>query len=88
MLYKKYYKTTKPHLESDEVDFIMEDKFSFDEEMDEEKDVRRKKLALKEQVAEAKQHLDGAKSKYYEEIKAGSKLTNDQQKAIDFFNRY
>ena len=43
---------------------------------------------MKEQVAEAKQHLDGAKSKYYEEIKAGSKLTGEQQKAIDFFNRY
>ena len=87
-LLKEYYKQTKPHLDSEEIDFMMEDNFSFDEEIDEEKDIRRKKLALKEQVAQAKQHLDGAKSKYYEEIKAGSKLTNEQQKAIDFFNRY
>ena len=87
-LLKEYYKTTKPHLESDEVDFIMEDKFSFDEEMDEEKDVRRKKLAMKEQVAEAKLHLESVKSKYYEDIKMGSKLTSEQQSAIEFFNRY
>ena len=87
-LLKEYYNTTKPHLKSEEIDFIMEDKFSYDEEADEEKEIKRKKLALKEQVAEAKQHLDGAKSKYYEEIKAGSKLTKEQQKAIDFFNRY
>ena len=87
-LLKEYYNTTKPHLESDEVDFIMEDKFSYDEEVDEEKDVRRKKLALKEQVAEAKQHLESVKSKYYEDIKMGSKLTSEQQGAIDFFNRY
>ena len=66
----------------------MEDQFSYDEEVDEERDIRRKKLALKEQVASAKAHLDGQKSKYYEEIKAGSKLTNEQQKAVDFFNRY
>ena len=45
-------------------------------------------MALKEQVANAKSHLDGLKSKYYEEIKAGVKLTPEQQKAVDFFNRY
>ena len=87
-LLKEYYKTTKPHLNSEEVDFLMEDTFSFDEEVDDEKDIRRKKLALKEQVANARNHLDGLKSKYYEDIKAGSKLTDEQQKAIDFFNRY
>ena len=87
-LLKEYYKQTKPHLNSEEIEFMMDDKFSFDAELDEDIDIKRKKLALKEQVAEAKQHLDGAKSKYYEEIKAGSKLTKEQQKAIDFFNRY
>ena len=85
---KEYYKRTKPHLDSEEISFLLEDKFSFDEDVDDEKDIKRKKLALKEQVAEAKAYLDGQKSKYYEEIKAGSKLTQEQQKAIDFFNRY
>ena len=84
----EYYKRTKPHLDSGEINFLMEDNFSFDEEVDDERDIKRKKLALKEQVAEAKAYLDGQKSKYYEEIKAGSKLTGEQQKAIDFFNRY
>jgi len=84
----EYYKTTKPHLNAEEVNFLMEDTFSYDEDTDSEKDIKRKKLALKEQVAEAKAYLDGQKSKYYEDIKAGSKLTPEQQKAIDFFNRY
>ena len=84
----EYYKQTKPHLNQEEINFLMEDSFSYDEEVDEERDIRRKKLALKEQVADARAHLDGQKSKYYEEIKAGSKLTQEQQKAIDFFNRY
>ena len=87
LLYE-YYKQTKPHLNSEEINFLMEDSFSYDEENDDEKEIRRKKLALKEQVASAKSHLDGQKSKYYEEIKAGSKLTKEQQKAVDFFNRY
>ncbi len=85
---REYYKLTKPHLEVDEVSFLIEDRFSYDEDMDDERDIKRKKLARKEQVAEAKAYLDGQKSKYYEEIKAGSKLTKEQQKAIDFFNRY
>jgi len=84
----EYYKRTKPHLDSGEINFLMEDNFSFDEEVDDERDIKRKKLALKEQVAEAKAYLDGQKSKYYEDIKAGSKLTTEQQKAVEFFNRH
>jgi len=87
LLYE-YYRQTKPHLNNEEINFLMEDQFSYDEEEDDERDIRRKKLALKEQVASAKSHLDGQKSRYYNEIKAGSKLTPEQQKAIDFFNRY
>jgi len=87
-LLHEYYKQTKPHLDNEEINFLMEDTFSYDEDEDDDRDIRRKKLALKEQVASAKSHLDGQKSKYYEEIKAGSKLTGEQQKAMDFFNRY
>ena len=87
LLYE-YYKQTKPHLNAEEINFLMEDQFSYDEEEDDAKEIRRKKLALKEQVANAKAHLDGQKSKYYEDIKAGSRLTPEQQKAVDFFNRY
>ena len=87
-LLKEYYKESKPHLDDDEIGFLMEDKFSFDEDVDDEREIRKKKIAMKEQIAGAKEHLDGLKSKYYEDIKMGSKLTNEQQKAIDFFNRY
>jgi len=87
-LLNEYFKQTKPHLTDDERVFVMEDLYSYDEELDDERDIRRKKLALKEQVANAKNHLDGLKSKYYDEIKAGSRLNPEQQKAMDFFNRY
>ena len=84
----EYYRTTKSHLTAEERGFLLEDSFGIDEEVDDEKTIRKKKIALKEQVAEARSHLDGLKSKYYEDIKAGSKLTKEQQEAIDFFNRY
>jgi len=85
-LLRSYYKETKPHLENDEIDFLVQDNFDWDEEIDNEKDVKRKKLALKEQVASAKSHLDGLKSKYYEDIKMGSKLTDEQQDAMKYFS--
>ena len=85
---REYYRDTKPHLSSEEISFLMEDQFAYDESIDDERDIKRRKLARKEQVAEAKAYLDRQKSKYYEEIKAGSKLTPEQQKAVDFFNRY
>lgn len=84
----EYYKQSKPHLSNDEIEFLIEDNFQYDEDMDEERDIKRKKLAFKEEIARAKNHLENQKSKYYEEIKAGSRLTPDQQKAVDFFNRY
>ena len=86
-LIKEYYKQTKPHLDSEDVSLLLED-FDYDAELDEDRDIRKKKLAFKEEVAKAKNFLEDTKSKYYEEIKLRPGLTQDQQKATDFFNRY
>tara|TARA_R100001460_G_scaffold8868_4_gene21828 strand:+ start:1054 stop:2262 length:1209 start_codon:yes stop_codon:yes gene_type:complete len=87
-LLREYYKNTRPHLDFEEISFLMEDEFNFDEEVDDERDVRKKKLAYKEEVAKAKSYLDDLKSKYYKEIKLRPGTTQEQQKALDFFNRY
>jgi len=87
-LLKEYYKQTKPHLDLDEIEFIMEDKFDYDEDIDEDRDIRKKKLAKKEEIARAKNFLEETKSKYYDEIKLRPGVTQEQQKAMEFFNRY
>ena len=87
-LIREYYKQTKPHLDMEEVNFLLEDNFSFDEEVDEERDIKKKKLAFKEEIAKARKFLEDTKSKYYDEIKLRPGVTQDQQKAMDFFNRY
>ena len=87
-LLREYYANTKPHLDGEDIDFLMEDKFLYDEDLDEERDIKRKKLARREELAKAKNHLTGLKDKYYQEIKGGSKLAPEQKKAVDFFNRY
>ena len=87
-LLREYYKQTKSHLDSEEINFLIEDNFSWDEDVDEPRAVRKAKLAYKEEVAKAKQHLEGLKSKYYQEIKLNPGVTQEQKKAMDFFNRY
>lgn len=88
VLIREYYKSTKPHLDLEEIQFLMEDNFFFDEDLEEERDIRKKKLAYKEEVAKAKNHLELVKSKYYEEIKLRPGVTREQQEASEFFNRY
>jgi hypothetical protein len=88
VLLREYYKQTKPHLNREEVEFILEDKFSFDPEEAEEREVKKKKLAYKEEIAEAKSFLEETKKKYYDEIKLRPGVTQEQQKATEFFNRY
>ena len=87
-LLKEYYKSTKSHLDNEEINFLIEDSFSYDEELDEQRDIRKKKLALKEEVAKAKKFLTGMKDEYYKEVKLSSKLSKDQQDAINFYNEY
>ena len=86
-LLKEYYKQTKPHLDQEDIDILLDD-FTYDEEIDEDRDIRKKKIAFKEEVAKAKNFLEETKSKYYEEIKLRPGVTQEQQKAMDFFNRY
>jgi len=87
-LLKEYYKKTRPHLDNEEITFLMEDSFSYDDEVDEERDIRKRKLAFKEEVAKAKGYLENLKSEYYQEIKLRPGVTQEQTKATDFFNRY
>jgi hypothetical protein len=85
---KEYYTKAKPHLDQEEISFLMEDNFDFDEDVDEPREIRKKKLAFKEEVANAKQFLESSKSKYYDEIKLRPGVTQEQQEAISFYDQY
>lgn len=88
VLLNEYYKKTKSYLSQDEVNLFIEDNYHYDAQIDDERDIRRKKLAFKEEVAKARDFLEQTKSKYYDEIKLRPGVTQEQQKAMDFFNRY
>ena len=85
---KEYYTKSKPHLDQEEISFLMEDNFDFDEDVDEAREIRKKKLAFKEEVANAKNYLESSKSKYYDEIKLRPGVTQEQKEALSFFDNY
>ena len=87
---REYYNKTKPHLDSEEIDFLLEDRFSWNDEEESERDVKKKKLAYKEEIAKAKNFLEASKSDYYKDIKlkSNSTATQEQQEALDFINTY
>ena len=87
-LLREYYKNTKPHLDIEEINFLIEDNFLVDEDLDEPRDIKKKKLAFKEEIVKARKHLTGLKDQYYKEVKLGSKLTSEQKEAVEFYNKY
>ena len=68
-LLREYYKTTKPHLDVDDVDFLFTKNFAYDEEADDPSEVKAKRLAFKEELYNAQNYFKGAKDKYYADLK-------------------
>jgi hypothetical protein len=87
-LISEYYKQTKPHLNMEEINFLLEDKFSYNEDEDEPINIKRKKLAYKEEIASARNYLSSQKNKYYEDIKSGANASPEVKEALGFYNNY
>lgn len=86
-LLKEYYKQTQSHLDSEDISFKIEE-FGYDEDIDDEREIKRKKLRFKEEVSKARKHLEGLKDKYYDEVRLGSKLSPEQKEAVEFYNSH
>ncbi len=84
-----YYSITEDGLDAIDIQDIMEDKFSFDEELDEPRDIKKKKLAKKRELAKAKKFLNEQKDKYKMPLESsGDQLSNDQQENLNAYESY
>lgn len=59
-----YYKEVNPGLDDEDIMFDMEDNFSYDEDIDDERDIKKKKLAMKRELAKAKDYFEKQKESY------------------------
>ena len=55
-LLREYYKNTKPHLDVDDVDFLFNKNFAYDEETDDPSEIKAKQLAFKEELYNAQNY--------------------------------
>ena len=65
-----YYKEMEPDLEDDDISFILEDKFSFDEDLDETSDIKSKKLSKKRELARARNYFNDLKETYLKPLES------------------
>ena len=81
---REYFKQTKPHLDQDDIDYLIKESYSFDEEADEEKDIR-KKVAYKEALYNARNHFETLKEKYKAPLESSSAdIPNNYKEAFSF----
>ena len=91
---KEYYSQTKSHYSSEDIDLLIEDKFGIEDGLYEEgeelsREDKLKKLALKDEVNNAKQHLSRYKDKYYADMKSGLHGAPEQYKdAVEHYNKF
>jgi len=84
-----YYESTEEGLDSDDIQDIINDKFSYDEDLDDEKDIRKIKLAKKRELSKAKKFLNEQKDKYKVPLESsGDGLSNDQEEKINAYKKY
>jgi hypothetical protein len=86
---KEYYKQTKPHLDDEDINYLLEEEYSFDEDIDDDRDIKKKKVALKEELFRAKGYLNDLKEQYKVDLGSNStEVTEDYKKAFNFYQEY
>ena len=87
-LVREYYKSTKPHLDADDVDCLFNKNFAYDEETDDQSDVKAKQLAFKEELYNAQNHFNTSREKYYADLKLRKQdsVAPEYIEAMDYYN--
>lgn len=86
---KNYLLETKSHLDKDDIDFEYERRFAYDEDMDDEDDIRSKKIARKEELVKAREFFNQAKEKYRAPLESNEGFVpEDEKEAYESFKSY
>ena len=84
----EYYKNNKPHLNNEDINFLMQKDFAYDEEVAEPSEIKAKQLAFKEELYKAQKHFNDSKEKYYADLKLRkqNEVPEEYKEAKDFYN--
>ena len=86
---REYYKQNKPHLDAEEIDFLISEEFSYDTDLDDEKDIKKKSIAYKEELSKARNYFEGLKEKYKAPLESrDADIPETYREAFSFYNQY
>tara|TARA_Y100001973_G_C5204408_1_gene340413 strand:- start:2201 stop:3322 length:1122 start_codon:yes stop_codon:yes gene_type:complete len=84
----EYWKQTKPHLDDDDIDFEIESRFNFDEELDDEGEIKKRKIAKKEELVKAKEYLNKLKEQYQMPLESRAKGATEVDEGYEAYKKY
>ena len=84
----EYLKNTKPHLDNEDINFLMQKEFAYDEETADPSEIKAKQLAFKEKMYEAQKYFNDSKEKYYADLKLRKQtsIPDEYKEAVEFYN--
>lgn len=86
---KEYYSLTESDLDSEDIQYLMEDKFGYDEEVDDDRDIKKKNISKKRELAIAKKYLSKLSETYKTPLESsGSSYSEEQLKEINAYKEY
>lgn len=87
-LLRDYYAATENDLDSEDIDYLMSEKFSYDEELDEDSEVKAKKIAKKRELAKAKKYFNELKETYRVPIESKAPVNEDELEQYNAYKEY
>jgi hypothetical protein len=88
-LLAEYYSQTDEDLDDEDIAYMIEDKFSYDEDLDDPKDIKKKELAKKKELVKAKKYFEDSKEAYKIPVEsAGGLVSEDEKETYNAYKKY
>lgn len=85
-----YFKEMNPELDDEDIQYEMADRFGYDEDLDDERDIKKKKLAFKKELTKATKFFEEQKEKYRAPLESigTSSISSEDQEALQSYKEY
>ena len=88
-LLAEYYSATESDLDDEDINYMIEDRFGYDPDFDEEKDIKKKEIAKKKELAKAKKFFEDQKEQYKSPLESrGSSVPDEDKEGYNAYKKY
>lgn len=88
-LLAEYYSHIESELDEDDISYMIEDKFSYDEDLDDPREIKKKEIAKKKELAKAKDFFENYKESYRKPIESlGNAISDEDKEGYESYKKY